>query len=517
MRVVKLKWAIATSLEPQLSRIVQTIMRTRVRTTPTKRGAQPGQETLEIVADQRTNSLIVVAEEHRLDEILKMIGELDTGEIPAQTRGVHIYRLKNTSASTVAEILNRVYQGMLGAQYGFGYGGYGGYGRYGGYGGYGGYGYGGYSQYGGAYPGAGRTGAYASRTPYYGLGGYGMGMTPGEIPPTIVADDRNNAIVVAADYYKYQDLVKIIQKLDVRRPQVLLEVAFVELSGTNTLDLGVELATIGTPGDAPRGFGATNFSLTQFVDTDGDLMPDQRIPLPAQGLFTGVYKQQIGNIPALLYALERKGKLNVLQVPTAVTSDNEIAELNVGDERPTSTFTSTDAGSDFRTFSGYEKAGLTVKITPHISEERYLRLETEVSVSGFGEDTGDPTLPPPKTSRELKVAVTVPNRHTIVLGGLVKSVDRESVGGVPILMDIPGIGALFRHTVDTKERSTLYVFITPRIFSDEEFHDYKRVSRRHQTEMEDLTGRYVGIPPPDAGIPLYRPPFEVVKPDRGEE
>ncbi len=505
MKVIKLKWAIATSLEPQLSRIVQSIIRTRVR--PPQPGVQPGQETLEIVADQRTNSLIVVADQKRIPEILKMIDELDTGDMPSQTRTVHIYRLKNSNAAVVAEILNQVYQGILGSQYGMrsGYGGYGGYG-YGGYGGYGGYSpytqvpVGGAAYLGGGYP-------------YGGLGMGGMSSYLQEIP-TIVPDTQNNAIIVAADYYKFQDIVKIIQKIDVRRPQVMLEVAFVEVDGTHSFDLGVELATIGQPGDAARGFGATSFGLSRIVDTNGDLVPDARVPIANAGILAGVYKQQVGNIPALLYALEKDGKVNVLQIPTAVTSDNQIAFLEVGDERPTQTFTSTDAGSDYRSFSGYEKAGLTLKITPHISEERYLRLETEVTVAEFGEQPSDPVLPPPKISRELRVAVTVPNGNTIVLGGLARSAERETVSGIPLLKDIPGLGALFRRNVIAKDRSTLYIFITPKIFSDDAFEDYKRVSRMRQTEMEELTGRTVGIVPPAAGVPSFRPPFELVNPVR---
>jgi general secretion pathway protein D len=274
----------------------------------------------------------------------------------------------------------------------------------------------------------------------------------------------------------------------------------------------VELATIGKPGDSARGFGATSFSMSKLVDTNADGIPDARLPLPNTGLLSGIYKDQIGNIPALLYALEKQGKLSVLQIPVAVTSDNQIALLEVADERPTETFTSTTAGSDFRSFSGYEKAGLTLKITPHISEERYLRLETEVSVAEFGEASADPVIPPPKISRELKVAVSVPNGNTIVLGGLVRSADRETINGVPLLMDIPGLGALFRRTVTQKERTTLYVFITPQIFSDEEFHDFKRASRGRQTDVEKLTGRWVGNAPDNTSIPVFRPPFEIVNP-----
>jgi general secretion pathway protein D len=514
MKVVKLKFAIATSLEPQLSRIVQSIIRTRVR--PPQPGVQPGQETLEIVADSRTNSLIVVADQNRIPEVLKMIGELDTGEMPSQTRNIHVYRLKNSNAAVVAEILNRVYQGTFGAQYGSRYGGYGGYGG-GGYGGYGGFGgYGGYSPYGGMAMGAtpfaaGGYGGYSS------FGGMGLASMSGEMPPIVVPDEQNNAIVIAADYYRYQDLVKIIQKIDVRRPQVLLQVAFVEVTGTDSLDLGVELATIGSPGEKARGFGATSFSLSKLVDTTGDGIPDARIPIPNPGLLTGIYKNQVGNIPAMLYALEKAGKVNVLQVPTCVTSDNQIAQLTVGDERPTESFTNTSAGSDFRSFSGYEKAGLTLKITPHISEERYLRLETEITVAEFGETPADPVLPPPKVSRELKVAVSVPNAHTIVLGGLVRSAERESVSGVPLLKDIPGLGLLFRRNVTSRDRSTLYVFITPQIFSDDEFEDYKRASRGRQTEIEALTGRCVGVTPPDQGMPRYSPPFDIVNPGKRDD
>jgi len=503
MKVVKLKWAIATSLEPQLSRIVQSIIRTRIR--PPQPGQQPGQETLEIVADQRTNSLVVVADSKRIPEILKMISDLDTGDMPTQTRTVHVYRLKNTNATLVAEILNNVYQGILGSQYGLrsGYGGYG----YGGYG-YGGYGFGGYGV-GGYTPYAQAAGTAGALSAYYGMGGLGSAL---QDMPTIVPDEQNNAILVAADYYKFQDIVKIIQKLDVRRPQVLLECAFVEVSGSNSIDLGVELASIGSPGDAARGFGATNFGISQLVDTNGDQLPDARIPLPNVGLLAGVYKDRIGNVPALLYSLEKEGKLNVLTIPTAVTSNHQIASLDVSDERPTATFTSTDAGSDYRTFSGYEKAGLTIKITPHISEERYLRLETELAVSDFGEAPSDPVLPPPKTTRELKVAVSVPNGHTIVLGGLTRSSDRESESGVPVLKDIPGLGYLFKRRVTQRERTTLYAFITPNIFSDDSFEDYKRASRTRQTDIEKLTGRTVGITSPEQGVPVYMPPFEVVPP-----
>jgi general secretion pathway protein D len=141
------------------------------------------------------------------------------------------------------------------------------------------------------------------------------------------------------------------------------------------------------------------------------------------------------------------------------------------------------------TFGRFETAETTLGITPHISEGGYLRLETKVKIEKFTQESVDPTIPPPKTSREITTKeIMVPNGGTMVIGGIVTADQSDSVQGVPILSDIPLLGALFRRTTKSDDRRTLYIFITPYILYDANFGDYRELTRERKTNAETLRG-----------------------------
>jgi type II secretory pathway component GspD/PulD (secretin) len=143
-----------------------------------------------------------------------------------------------------------------------------------------------------------------------------------------------------------------------------------------------------------------------------------------------------------------------------------------------------------QSFQGFEEASLDLTVTPHISEGNYLNLELQLTVDQFTGNSTDPTLPPPKATRELTTRITVPNHQTVVIGGLSSTRYLESVSKIPILGDIPLLGLLFKRRDIRETRTHLFIFLTPHILEDQDFRDLGMLSR---AELEAV--RAEGIDP----------------------
>lgn len=454
LEVIALHFASATELEPKLNQLVQTLQRAQ----PPRPGVPvPQQEQVSIGSDFRTNSLIVLALPDRMIQIKDMISKLDIQPERSPTN-LHVYRLKHARAETLAQVLQSIFGGGTS---------------------------------GSAQPRAGANqpsrGAEAAIPT--------QGVPPNQqVQVSITADLQNNALLVVATPDVWEPMEAFIAELDKRRPQVVIETAIIEVTGNDLFDLGVELANAGTPTDGrTRGFGGANFGLGTLSDTDGDGLPDVKIPNSGlQGLTAGMFRGT-GKLPILLHALQEKRHLNVLSLPQVTTNDNEPATITVNEVVTTAT-TTTTTGVSTTAAGPTAEAGITLKITPHISADNYLQLEVDLDVSQFqARPTADSTVPPPKTQRKVITKVTLPNTYTVIVGGLVTDQLRETVTGIPILRDIPILGALFERSIKEGTKTTLYIFITPIILFDPDFTDYKRLTLRKQESIFQLSKRWVGV------------------------
>jgi general secretion pathway protein D len=216
--------------------------------------------------------------------------------------------------------------------------------------------------------------------------------------------------------------------------------------------------------------------------------------MTSQGGIFGMHRGKEWRIPALLTLLGSDSAVNVMSLPRVLTNDNEKAELKVLDKVPTATSSAAGTSSVQAGFGGFQEAGITLSITPHISEGGYLRLEIDQKISQFtgtsqaissgGKTVG--ILPPGKTQRELKNVITVPDGKTVIIGGLTSRTLQTTVSKVPLFGDIPLLGELFRHTTSDWKRTSLYVFITPHILREDSQEDFRRLSAAHMARATAL-------------------------------
>ncbi|MBM4063258.1 MAG: hypothetical protein FJ265_19500, partial [Planctomycetes bacterium] len=205
---------------------------------------------------------------------------------------------------------------------------------------------------------------------------------------TVIQDHKeSNSLLISAAQTKYKQLLALIDHLDRKQPQVLIEAALVELT-TGDLDrFGIELGAIDIKGsgDFTRPFGFSHFGQSAFQDTDDDGLPDTRLPdfdNPLQGLTGGIISGGENAVPLLINALSTDNRANILSLPSVLVNNNEAAIVKTEEERPT--LQSNASTSTTTTSSGAPRnAGITMEISPTISPNNYLRLNVNLEVSRF--------------------------------------------------------------------------------------------------------------------------------------
>ena len=281
----------------------------------------------------------------------------------------------------------------------------------------------------------------------------------------IEADESTNALVISAPANVVRSLKFVIQKLDIRQAQVLVESVIAEVSEEATRELGVQWAGGGSNSNRPVGLINFDNGYSAY-----NLLSD--VPPPATGLTLGV-GDLIGTsrIGALIRALSTDVNTNILSTPSIVTMDNKEAEIVVGQNVPfiTGSFSGTGSGGSnpsnpFTTIQR-EDVGITLKITPQINEGNAVKLDVQQEVSSISPSTVGADLITNK--RSIKTTVIVEDGGIVVLGGLIEETLNESEQRVPVLGDIPLLGLLFRYNKTSKVKKNLMVFIHPQIMKDE--------------------------------------------------
>ncbi len=427
-----------------------------------------------IHSDVRTNLLIIYATQDDTKEIQAVIDHLDIPVVITNNR-VNVIKLKNLQAEDTAQVLQSLIENtsIFGVASG---------------------------SLGGSSTRPGGTARPQAARPAAG----GDGSAPDqEERPAIVADVKSNSLIIAASKRQFEELERVIKLIDVRKAQVLIEAALVELTLDDSFRLAIELGLADDHGltnpDKVSGFGFTSFGQTVFADKDGDTYLTDRIPPfvdsadagAPTGLVGGIFA--LGQVPLIFNIVNSITRSRILQLPSLVTADNEEAVIEVKDQQPTTTSSTTSGGVTSGGFGNYEDAGTTLQISPHIADDKYLLLNIRMQVSAFDGESrvlaNGTVIPPNRITRELKTVVTVPDRHTVVLGGLMGTNERSTVDKTPWVGDIPILGNLFKSTSTGNRQTSLFLFVTPTIMYGEGGVDIlDRESVKRKQKADELIG-----------------------------
>ncbi len=316
---------------------------------------------------------------------------------------------------------------------------------------------------------------------------------------TVRAHDQTNSLIITAPPDIMRDLEQVINQLDIRRPQVLVEAIIAEIQDADGLNLGIQWAN-------------NRAGMTQFTNTgipvstavigteqfrrDGSLTTDYANAISNfNGITAGFYR---GNWAMLMTALSSNSKNDVLATPSIVTLDNMEATFNVGQEVPVLTGSQTTVGSGNNIFNTVERktVGIKLRVKPQINEgdSVLLQIEQEVSSVADSNSSANSSLGVTFNTRTVNNAVMVSNGETVVVGGLLDKTTDENNSKVPLLGDIPVLGNLFRSKSQSVKKRNLMLFLRPTIIRDpKQFQDasiskYRSFNNEQQQQRGEGSG-----------------------------
>ncbi len=325
----------------------------------------------------------------------------------------------------------------------------------------------------------------------------------------VSADEDTNALIIDAPPDTLRRMLSVVDQLDIRRAQVLVEVLIAEINAERANQLGVNWAAY----DPKRVLGSTDFpasgsSLRELVagslsDTDqGRALAGQALG-PGAGFAVGRVRDEGFSFAALISAVENTAGANILGTPMLVTLDNQKAEFSVGQTVPfiTGSYASSginpsSADGQIRPFTTVDRAdvGLRLTITPQINQGDAVRLEIEQTLSELAPSVAG-AVDLVTNTRALKTAVIVEDGGTLVLGGLIQEKVRENRQAVPLLGRLPLIGALFRASSESRVKTNLMLFIRPTILRDSAQADAATNAKYNYLRRQQLVRSYSGKGP----------------------
>lgn len=280
---------------------------------------------------------------------------------------------------------------------------------------------------------------------------------------SITADEGTNTLIAIAEPRLLAQLELLIRQLDVRQPQVMLEVYLVSLSEQDAMSLGVELEKLGE-------IGGSLYQLSSlFGLTSGT--PGNRTPTSSQG-FTGAVLNP-GDFAAVIKALETISDGSTKSLPRVLVNNNKEASFNSVLQQPYTISNTTSGAGTTTSFGGTQDAGTTISVKPQIAEADQLVLEYSLSLSSFVGAPPANGLPPPRQQNNVSSNATIPDGHTVVVGGIELISDGRNVSQVPYIGDVPLVGELFKVRDNSKSRQRFYVFIRAAVLRDQQLNDLK--------------------------------------------
>ena len=439
--VFPLEYASAKSMAEKITQLIPSGQASPVRTRGKLPIPSPVQRVLKVIPDERTNSLVVLADEEDTSEIQKLVAKLDQ-EAPRGKSQLHVRYLEHARAEELAKVLDTIISGKAKAA---------------------------------PKPPAGKAGKVEE--------------------VSIVADKATNSLVITASPQEFKELEEVIKKLDTARSQVLVEALSAEVSMEKAMQIGVDWRIMDQPVEGSvRGFGGSDFGLISGVQT-GQLpssVGDTGLLLGLAKGFITVGGVQVPNIGVLIRAFQKDTDVNILSTPHLLTTDNEKAKIIVADNVPllktdltTPLATATATVSNVavsRTFE-YKDIGIQLEITPQISKGSMVRLEISTEVSNIL--SIDPANPGFVTTRkrQANTTVVVDNGQMVVIGGLIRDDRSDQTKKVPCVGNIPGLGWLFKNFAGSQTKVNLMIFITPHIIRTPE--DMEKATARKKKEADE--------------------------------
>lgn len=396
--------------------IVTTLFRDESRT---KKGAQPG---MKVVADERTNTVLIAGEPTIQARVKSIIRQLDQEK--ASQGNTKVIRLKYAKAQSLLEVL---------------------------------------------------SGVSANLQDDKKSAGANVSVMKNMV---IKADELTNALIINATPDVMSNLEKVIEQLDIRRAQVLVEAVIVEMQNADGLNLGIQWAN--------RYGGGTQFGNAQAQIAPGFKGGMEEVFKNANGLVTGFYS---GNWAGLLTAISNQSQNNILATPSIMTLDNEDAEFSVGQDVPILTGSqTTNSDNVFNTVSR-KTVGIKLKVKPQINKGQSVLLQIEQEVSSVAENSSvdKDNLGATFNIRTVNNTVLVESGETVVVGGLLDKSQSDSKSAVPFLERIPLLGALFRSTSHKESKRNLILFIRPTVIRSTE--EYAQESLRKVARFRSLNAQ----------------------------
>lgn len=449
---VPLKFASAMETAKSLTMIFQQ------HATPGRRVISP----MKVVADDRTNALIILASENDTSRIRELVSLIDK-EVPKGAGTIRVYYLQNAKAEDLVKVLTGLPQ---------------------------------------------QTKPADPKVPTAAAPALSKNVQ-------IMADKATNALIITADNADYLIIEDVIRKLDITRPMVYLEGLIMEVNAEKGFKLGVEWqganaasydgrtgAIIGGSSGDKGSYGIANNLLT------GKGLPS--------GLSFGVIGQMISvatiggaaltfpNLAAFIQAYQSDSDFRILSTPQLLVLDNEDAEITVGENVPY--VSRQDAGvtgvvgtTNYSTYE-YKDVGVTLKVTPQINKDGFVRMKLDqtvtkvVSQSASVDAQGSQVLTPTTLKRTAKTTIVVKSGETVVIGGMIQDDSESGTYKVPLLGDIPLLGWLFKSRSNAGKRTNLFVFITPRIIEHPE--DARKIKEEKVDYMKTIQEGTIRTMPP---------------------
>ena len=377
---------------------------------PSKKGRST--KTATFVADERTNSLVVIAPKAEIARIKDLIYLLD-GQILREKGKIRVYYLENAKAEELAKVLQDLPAKSSAAQ-----------------------------------PVKGARPILATTAGIY-------------------ADAATNSLILSAESdEELKTLENVIARLDGPRAMVHVEVLIMEVNAQDDLRIGVEWTAVGETqiGDKEAAIGGG------FVQAPQDsALPGFVNGTFPNGFAVGVFTEAIdiagvrfNNLTALIQAVKEERDVTVLSTPQILITDQEEAKINVGKNIPFQTRTSSSFDQTYLSYE-YRDVGTILKVTPQISDNETVRLNIGLEVSLL-ESTTD--FKPTTLKRTIDTSVLVKDRGTVVIGGLIENSTARSENKVPLLGDLPLLGWLFKYQTQSHQKTNLLVFLTPRVLKN---------------------------------------------------
>jgi len=289
---------------------------------------------------------------------------------------------------------------------------------------------------------------------------------------TLAADEATSTIIAMGPPRLLDELEKLIEQLDVRRAQVVLEILLVGITDSQAVNLGVQIDRLIDGDDDTVIRLASIFGLGTNVGS--------AFPAVGSGL-SGVVLDP-GQFAIVIRALETINEGRTLTMPRLLVQHGESATLDSVQEEPTISINASNTVST-TSFAGFESAGTQVTVAPQIAEGDHLLLQYSVSVSSFTGETSEAGVPPPRQQNSLQGVATIPDGFTIVVGGIQQSTYGDAENRVPLIGRIPLLGAAFKNRSKSQSEAKFYAFIRPTILRATDFTDLKHVSSANLEEV----------------------------------